>query len=162
MLPCPAGPGKLVGKLRQVVAPGGLCVFRLFAPPPQRESHQAVIDDLLDGRIANINVLKLRLLMALQDDVRDGAELGRAWELVHEAAADFDRLADRLNWPIGHLRVFNTYRGSRIRYCFLSVAEVGRLFCEEIGGFRLDAVRTPTYELGERCPIIVLRRTGQS
>jgi len=160
LLAYPEGHRALVRKLRHVVAPGGLCVFRLFIPPPQRESHEAVLQDLLSGKIANVNVLKLRLAMALQEDAVRGVELHRVWEAVHQVAPDFDRLAGRLDWPIEHLLAFNTYRDCRIRYCFLSVAEVSHLFCGDPGVFRLDAVTAPTYELGERCPTVVLRRGG--
>jgi SAM-dependent methyltransferase len=148
----------LVRTLHRVVARDGLCIFRLFVPPRERETAEKVLKDLLEARISNLNLLKLRLGMAMQDDVTRGVELGRVWDAFHRAAPDLNRLSSQIGWPLEHLQVINTYRNSPMRYYFMSVSDVRRLFCRDPGGFEFEKVYSPTYELGERCPTVVFRR----
>ena len=98
MLSYPADHREFVRSLHRVVAPGGLCVFRLYVPPGVRESPEAVLRDLLEAKIPNLNVLKLRLGMALQRSSEGGVELGHVWNVLREAAPDFPVLAERIGW----------------------------------------------------------------
>jgi SAM-dependent methyltransferase len=154
----PIGQTKFVESMRSVLAVGGVCGIRLFVPPETHESPDAVLEDLLAGRIANLNILKLRLGMAMQKTAAEGVRLGDVWDAIHSAGPDFEELAAKISWPIEHLKAINTYRNSVARYCFVTPDEVEQLFCETVGGFVLDSVFKPTYELGERCPIVVYRR----
>lgn len=148
----------LVGALRRVVAPGGLCVFRLFVPPRQREQPGTVLRDLLAGRISNPNILKLRLGMALQEDKEQGVQLGKVWDAIHQVAPDLSHLAERIGSRPEPWLAIRSYRNCPNRYHFLSVAEVCRLFCDDPGGFTMEKVQVPSYELSERCPTVVFRR----
>ncbi|MEX1017329.1 MAG: class I SAM-dependent methyltransferase [Phycisphaeraceae bacterium] len=149
---------RFVRALHRVVAPGGLCLLRLFVPPPQRESPAAVIDDLLRRRIASLSGLKFRLWMALQREVARGVALAAVWETVHRVEPDWAQLASHVGWSLEHLSAIDTYRDSATRYCLPTEAAVRQLFCESPGGFTLEARHTPTYELGGQCPTLVLRR----
>lgn len=160
LLSYPHGQHRFVQALQRVVAPRGLCIFRLFVPPAQRESPAAVLCELLAGRIPNLNILKLRLGMALQESSERGVQLAHVWDALQRAAPDFSRLAARLGWPLDHLLAIDTYRGCSSRYHFLSITEVCRLFTEHPGGFTFAAMEVPAYELGERCPTVVFRRGG--
>ena len=165
LLPYPEGQSAVVESLARVLAPGGLLALRLFVPPDppvgvDRETAAAVIDDLHAGRIASLNVLKLRLGMALQRDAHAGVVLGSVYDRLLEAAPDLPALAAAIGWPLDQTLAIDSYRGSTARYSFASLDQVRDLFCMAPGGFDLVSVRTPTYDLGERCPILVLRRTG--
>jgi len=149
---------QLVRTLYRVVVSDGLCIFRLFVPPQARETVDEVLNDLAEARIANLNLLKLRLGMALQENITQGVELRRVWDRLHGFAPDFKRLASQIGWPLEQLMVINTYRDSPVRYYFLTVSDVRRLFCEDPGGFELERIYWPTYELGERCPTVLFRR----
>lgn len=144
--------------LHRVIASGGLCILRLFIPPKEREEADKVLQDLLKARIPNLNLLKLRLWMALHEDITQGVELERVWNAIHQVAPDFNRLAMQIGWPVEHLLAINAYRNCSSRYYFLDLDDVCHLFCESPGGFALEAVHVPTYELGEQCPTVVLRR----
>jgi hypothetical protein len=72
LLAYPEEQRRLPRLLRAVLSDQGLCILRLYVPPPQRESPDAVLRDLLEGRIANLNVLKLRLSMALMESAEAG------------------------------------------------------------------------------------------
>ncbi len=158
LLPHPDGQEGLMRALQRVVAPGGLCIFRLFLPPQTRETVDDVLQDLLEAKIPNLNLLKLRLWMALHQDSTEGVPLRVVWDTVRSAARDFDRLAAQIGWPLEHLLTINAYRDSPTRYFFVSLPDVHYMFCEKGGGFTLEAVCVPTYERGECCPTVVLRR----
>lgn len=162
LLTSPQGQRALVRTLGRVIAPAGLCVLRLFTPPRQRESPERVLADLRAGRIANLNLLKFRLWMALQRDSEHGVELARVWEAVHHLESCEPALATRLAWDDEHLRAIDHYRGSAARYHFVGQSRVRDMFCEAPGGFTLESSFHPSYEMGEQCPILVLRRLASA
>ena len=72
LLQYPAAQKRVVARLAQVVRAGGRCVFRLFALPSKRETAAAVLNNLRQGKIPDLNHLKLRLGMALQRTPEEG------------------------------------------------------------------------------------------
>ena len=158
LLAYPEEQRRLVGLLRDVLSDDGLCILRLFVPPPRREPADAVLDDLLAGAIPSLNILKLRLWMSLQESAAEGVELGSVWRALHEVAPGLEGLAERLGWPVEHMLAIDTYRGSTARYYLVTVDQVSDLFCRGAGGFELARLCVPSYEMGEQCPTLVLRR----
>jgi SAM-dependent methyltransferase len=156
------GQRALAESLARVVVPGGTFVTRLFVPPAEPERPEAVLDDLLAGGVANVNLLKMRLLMSLQADPVAGVELAAAWKALNRACPDYGELARRIGWRAEDLAAVDTYRDCPIRYHFVTVEDVRRLFCVEPGGgFDLVSVDVPSYELGDRCPTVHLRRRAR-
>ena len=149
---------QLVRILRNVLSDQGVCILRLYVPPPQQESPEAVLKDLIEGRIPNLSILKLRLGMSLMKSTAEGVAVGMIWQLIHEVAPDLERLASRIGWSVEHMLVINAYRGSADRFYFVTVNQVTDLFCDNPGGFEVHRLRVPSYDLGERCPTIVLKR----
>lgn len=158
----PEGTRRLVQSLDHVLVPGGICALRLYVPPSTPESASAVLEDLLAGRIASLNLLKLRLGMALQTDARVGVELGTIWNTIHAAAPDFGELARRTGWGWGHLSAIMAYRNSLVRYYFPTAEQVLAVFAELAPAFTLQQLRRPSYTLGECCPVIILRKNSDS
>jgi SAM-dependent methyltransferase len=157
LLDHPAGQRKLVERLADVIAPGGRCIFRLFTPGKEHETPEAVLADLQAGRIANLNVLKLRLGMALQRSAADGVSVREMWEILRGLAPSWESLAARLGWSLDHLLAIELYRTSDARYFFTSIEQVAGLFCAD-DRFVCLGFRHSGYTLGERCPIIVFER----
>ena len=149
---------QFVHELHRVIAPDGLCMFRLFAVPEERESFDKVFQDLLDGKIPDINQLKLRLWMAIYKDITQNLQIKQVWEVFHQAVPDLNSLASQIGWPLEPLLTIKAYQNYQTRCVFPSVDEVRQLFCDNPGGFRFEAVKVPTYELGECCPTVVFRR----
>jgi SAM-dependent methyltransferase len=149
---------RMIASLERVLAPGGICALRLYAPPARKESPDAVLCDWLAGRIANLNLLKLRLAMAMQQDPREGVELRKIWEAIATAAPDFEALASRIGWSLDHLMAINAYRSSPVRYYFPTESQVLELFEESGREFQIQEIHRPTYALGERCPTLVFRK----
>jgi hypothetical protein len=154
----PQGLSKIVRILQRVLTSGGFFVTRLFLPPAQRESPDVVLSDLLAGSIANLNILKLRLGMALQESSEDGVQLGHIWDVLHRAAPNLPRLAERIGWPLETLTAIDVYRNCASVYHFSSFAEIRHLFCDDPGGFTCESIDVPGYSIGERCPTVVFRR----
>ena len=159
LLAYPAEQRRLASILRTVIAEEGLCILRLFVRPAERETRDAVLADLMAGRIANMNVLKLRLWAALQESPSQGVELDTVWRTVQGAAGNLEELASRLGWSLEETLFINAYRGSTNRYWIGTVDEVAKIFCQDVGGFELTNTRVPSYEGGRQCPTVVLRRT---
>ncbi len=160
LLSYPDGQCKLIRTLQRIVVPGGLCIFRLFVPPRKSETVEEVLQDMLDAKIPKVNVLKLRLWMALQKDVAQGVQMKKVWDEVFRVAPDFDRLALKTGWPIEHLLTINSFKDNPARNYFLNTDEVQNLFCKMPGGFEFLAVHVPEYERGECCPTVVFRRAA--
>lgn len=159
LLSVPDGQAALVQNLARVLSPGGIFALRCFVPPLEPEPATAVIDELHAGKVANVNLLKLRLAMALQQDPRHGVELGRVWGALFGGGVDPVKLAGRAGWHPGEMSALDSYRDCPTRYHFVTLTEVEELFCRDPGGFEMVSVITPSYDLGERCPVVMLRRS---
>jgi hypothetical protein len=148
---------KLVRILRRVLCEGGICVLRLYAPPAQRESLETVFQDFVQGRVSNVNILKLRLGMAMQDSSREGVQRQVIWDAFHAAVPDPEGLGRQIGWSAAQMHFIDAYRETADPLYFVSVADIYDVFCGSPGGFRLESVHVPSYELGDRCPTVVLR-----
>jgi hypothetical protein len=158
LLPFPDGQRKWASTLRRIIEPGGVCVLRLFVPPAVRESGDQVLDDLLAGHIPSLNVLKLRLGTALQENATQGVELRLIFDVIAKLAPSLEDLADRLGWQREHLLALESYRFSQARYHFVTVADVIAMFCQSPGGFAVEKTEAAAHE---QCPFVVLRRRGR-
>ena len=148
---------RLVCILRRVLSEGGLCILRLYVLPSQRESPETVLRDFVQGRVSNVNILKLRLGMALQDTRTEGVQRQTIWDAFHAAVPEPERLGPQIGWSVEQMHIIDAYRDCPDRFFFLSVADLRDLFCASPGGFQLESVHVPSYELGDRCPTVVLR-----
>lgn len=157
LLAYPAAHQRLADLLHGILAPGGLCILRLFVPPRQRETPGAVLEDLITGRIANLNILKLRLWAALQDNTSDGVALATVWRTIKEAVGDLEAFAKTIGWPVEQMLAINAYRDMPTRYHLITADEVTEVFGAG-GAFRISDTRIPSYEYGDRCPILALTR----
>jgi SAM-dependent methyltransferase len=149
---------RLVNLLNRIISDDGLLIIRLYTPPPKQESPDAILEDLLAGRISNINIMKLRVGMSIMENSEKGVQLRNIWNTVNRVAPDLNNLAANLGWPLEQTLVFNAYKESAIRYCFVTIDQVLDMACRKPGGFEIRSVRIPSYELGNQCPTLVLKR----
>jgi len=157
LLEYPSAQLLLIDRLHDVIAQGGRCIFRLFTAPAPGETVGAVLNDLFAGCIPNLNVLKLRLGMALQESPEGGIEVHEIWRTLSEQASGWDQLATKLGWPVAHLRPIDAYENSGSRYHFIPEEQAIELFCGD-GKFVFVGSYRSGYVLGERCPIVVFQR----
>ena len=145
----------LAGELRRVAAPGSLLAIRFFLRPDCNETVGQVIDDLQKGRIGNFHAFKWRLAMAMHGTIEEGVRLGDVWDVWHQAVPQPDALAAQLGWSPAVVNTIQNYRGVSTCYSFPTMDEARGL----TGDFRIVAVQVPDYELGERCPTLVMQPT---
>ena len=146
--------GAMGRSIRRVLRPGGILVMRFFNRPEQSEPTARVFADLAEGRIGSFFAFKWRLAMALHGTIKEGVRLGAIWDAWHAAVPEPDRLASRLGWPLEKLSMMDAYRQSDVRFTFPTLAEARAALHAD---FEEIACRFPGYELGERCPTLILQ-----
>jgi len=109
---------------------------------------------MVPGRIGSLHALKWRIAMAVQPgdrNVRVVDILAGFDELVADRAA----LAARTGWSPAVIAAIDVYRDSELTYSFPTLAEVR----DALGDVLVErACHVPGYELGDRCPTLVLER----
>ncbi len=160
LLDHPEGQSRLARALARVVAPGGLFVVRLFVPPAAPESEAEVLEALFAGRIPDLNCLKLRLGMALQQTPAGGVALNAVWQALRRAGGEWPALAQRLGWPLPRLAVIDAYRDSPARYHFVTAEEATALFAAH--GFARQWIAGGSYPMASQCPTLAFRREGDA
>lgn len=139
---CPDGYGALARELARVLRPGGLVALRLFVSPARAETLDDVRRDL--PRIGTFDALKWRVAMTLGRTVR-----------VTDIRDAFHALCpDRsvLPFPRAAVDLIEHYRDSAAIYSFPTLEEARA----SLAPLRERACHVPAYELGERCPTLIL------
>lgn len=161
LLDHPYGQRRLFGILSDAMAAGGLLILRLFVPPARPETADDVLAALFAGDIGDMNRLKMRLGMALQDAPETGVAVHTVWQTLHDAAGDWPQLARQLGWDLEHVRAIDAYRDSTARKHYIDEPTMLSLADEATGGaFEPVGRYEPGYLMGEQCPTVLLRRTG--
>ena len=142
----------VLAELHRVLRPDGRLVVRAFASPEAREEVSDVADALWSGGIAGVHALKWRLAMAVQPAERMIA-VRDVWRAFCAICPDPSRLVDRLGWRREIVATIETYRDSSAVYSFPTLGEVRSLLAAH---FVELACHVPSYELGDRCPTLVL------
>jgi hypothetical protein len=137
----------------RVLRSEGHFAMRFFVRPDPAESSAHVFADLASGLIGNFHILKLRLAMALDDQVDVGVRLGDIWEAWNAERLDAETLSQRLNWPRAAISTIDAYRGLETRYTFPTLKELRARLSDH---FVELACHIPAYELGERCPTLLM------
>lgn len=152
----PEGISGLACELHRVLSPEGLFIVRLFTPPRTAETPEHVLQDLVDGHIPNLNVLKLRLGMAMQTDAEHGTALRDVWTRLNDAEGPWPELAQKLSWPLEHLLAIDAYRDSPARMHYFTPEQAITVF--EKSGFRHLGSANADSILGDQCPTLCFRR----
>jgi SAM-dependent methyltransferase len=150
----PEGYRQLSSEVARVLRPGGRFVIRLFVTPETGETPEAVIDDLKNCRIGSCDVLRWRLNMALQESTTAGARLGDTFA-YWQGTGLTSFVTGVLGWPSAVVDVIEAYRDMETRYTFPTLAQARGVLTEH---FCETDCLVPHYELGERCPTLVLER----
>lgn len=153
-LPYPAGYVDVCAELLRVLRDGGRCVARCFVQSEKPERVADVFADLAAGRVGGFHAFKWRLAMALQPDAETGVVLADVWNALYEAESDLDALSRRCGWPVEEVRTIDAYRGAEARYSFPALGDLCEVFSD--AGFSVLQVSRHSYELGDRCPSLVL------
>jgi SAM-dependent methyltransferase len=144
---------KVLAEVAGSLAQNGRFVVRAFVRPETAEFPEAVCDDLLSGRIGSIHAAKWRLAMSLHGTLNEGVELDAVWRAFRRAVPRTESLARRLGWSTSAVDTIDAYKGLQARYIFPTLSELRDLFSSTFSELRCHV---PAYELGDRCPTLVL------
>lgn len=151
----PQGYASFAAALARVMRVGGLFCVRAFCRVAQNEPPERVFADAFDGRIANFNVFKWRLAMALQGNATRGVRLAHIWDAFVASAGSVENFAAESGFPVPIVGTIAGYRDVDDCYSFSTTGEITQALLPH---FELLESWHPTYELGERCPHLTFRR----
>lgn len=147
----------LSSEVCRVLDQDGFFVIRLFVQLPEPETVDRVMDELLADAIGNFHVFKWRLAMALQKSPESGVGVHDIWQQWQWAGISAQSLSRRTGWPVEEIRTIEAYRDSPARYTFPTLEQARELLHND---FRELACHVPDYELGRRCPTLLLASVG--
>jgi SAM-dependent methyltransferase len=150
----PDGIDALARELRRLIVPGGRAILRCYTQLDSPETPDQVFADLHNPSVPSFHHFKFRLLMSMQADSRRGVcvkDVYRAWK-QHVNGAHFP---SRSGWRAEDIQTIEFYQNATTVHAFPTLREFKRVLGEH---FEHIAVHTPRYELGERCPTLVLAR----
>jgi SAM-dependent methyltransferase len=140
-------------ELARVLSPRGRLGLRLFVRPAAGESPERVLADLSAGRIGNFHVFKWRLAMALANEPDGVVGVSEIWQAWKDSGFQASELAADLNWSRPEIETIEAYREASARYTFPRLDQARSIL--SLNFQELDC-RTSGYELGERCPTLLL------
>lgn len=154
LLSVPHGRAAFAQSVRDALADDGILALRCFCRPEEAETPKQVFADCAAGRIGSFHAFKWRLAMALHRGPEEGTRLADVWDCWSAEVPDAEAFAASRGWPPEAVRSLEVYRDSETRYMFATVDEV----CDALAPwFTCTARHVGSYELAERCPILVLR-----
>jgi hypothetical protein len=152
---CPSGYERIYAELARVVGPGGRIVIRVYVTPRRCESMSDVRDAVLTGRVGTIHSLKWRLAMAIC------TERATPIVAVQEILCAFNRqfpdrsaLRQATGWTDDHIAQMDAYADLPEVFSFPTSEQLLASVPREFVGPRL--VGAGTYELADRCPLLVM------
>lgn len=132
-------------------------MLRCFVRPDRAETLDAVASAALAGDVGSMHALKWRIAMALEVDHTFSVKVVDIRTAFDRLFPDRDLLARITGWPLQVIETIDAYRGVATRYSFPTLAAIrtaaAPLF--EVGGVRLGC-----YELAERCPTVLFRKSA--
>ncbi len=149
----PAGFRALAETVSGVLRRPGLLVLRCYLQATPRESAEQIHAAALAGAIGSFHAFKLRLLMALQPNARDGVAVSDVYQWVRRNV-DLHELRQHTGWAQSAIETIQYYRNSTTVYAFTTLDELRSQLLPRFEEVRL---LIPSHEMGSRCPILVFR-----
>jgi SAM-dependent methyltransferase len=150
----PDGFRKVAASVARALRPDGLLVLRCYAQLEQKEDPDRVLASLSKGDMPSFHYFKFRLLMALQEDAREGVAVADVYRCWVRSGIDPARLAASRGWDPATIRTLDLYRDSSTVHTFPTLAE-----CRSVLREYFDEVSCSyaSFPLAERCPMLVLK-----
>jgi hypothetical protein len=150
----PAGYNSLAETLSGALKDNGLFIMRFFTQTDEKESSDHVFSELLAGGISSFHAFKWRLAMSLQTSSQQGVCLHDIYSAWQQAAIDQEWLVAKTGWSRESIDTITLYQNKQNHFAFASLADIYDVFNKY---FHNESIYFPSYELGERCPIIAFR-----
>jgi SAM-dependent methyltransferase len=150
----PEDVSRLLQELAVILRPGARFVCRLYLPPENPETPSSLRDAAMAGTIRNFHTFKLRLAMALAAQRADPhVEVDSILRSFNDLFADRDEVVGVTGWHREQVNTIDLYNGSAVVYSFPKSDQLFRIVAEAFPNALL--VPAGTYELAERCPLLV-------
>ncbi|MFC1839982.1 hypothetical protein ACFL1N_10405 [Thermodesulfobacteriota bacterium] len=139
----------------RVLKEQGVFIMRFFMRSGNRESSGNVFKELMENKIKNLHLFKLRLIMSLQEDVRQGVRHHDIWQAWKNASIDMAKLIKVTGWTKELISIMELFEGINTRVSYPTHMELKPIFSDI---FKEIDMTIPEYEKGECCPIMVFRK----
>lgn len=144
----------LFSQLKRVLKQGGTLLLRLYVTPDEGEVCSAVCREALEGRISSFHAFKWRLAMALvSESGKPNIGVRDIYNTFNHLYPDRAILSERTSWDLQDIATIEVYRESPVMYSFPQLSYV-RIALQPY--FREIGLLNGTYELAERCPLLIL------
>jgi SAM-dependent methyltransferase len=150
---------KFYARLAHVMQPGAVFAARVFCAPDEPETVQSIGRAAFAGSIGSFHAYKWRLAMCV------GATLDQTNLVVRHIREAFDRahpdrdaFARATGWSREDINTIDAYENSSTTYCFLTKKQLISVVPDTFAD--LHFVPSGSYELAERCPLLVMRLRG--
>jgi SAM-dependent methyltransferase len=145
----------VASEVRRLLRDDGVFVLRCYVQPAVQERPEDVFADMFCAAIPSFHHFKFRLLMAMQQSAREGIPVNDVYQFWASRNVDLELLISRTGWERSAIEMMELYRGQYTVHTFPTLPEwrsVLHEFFDEV------CLSTPSYNLGECCPTLVLRR----
>lgn len=143
---------QLACSTRRVVRADGVVLWRCFVQRESPEDPGDVMDQI--AACPSFHLFKMRLLMALQRNSRDGIAVNDVYRYWISRNIDVNELAARTGWDRRDIETIELHNGPNTVHTFPTLAEIQELVAP---CFRSVSAHVPRYCMGESCPLLVMR-----
>ncbi len=144
----------LAEAIHSALHPDGALILRCYFQAAVPEHPDAVFEDMRRGIIPSFHHFKLRLLMAMQPDFRQGVAVHSVWDRWRRERVDQSELPDVPGWQPPVVAMMEHYRDTDTVYWFPTLTEFRSIL---LGVFTEVSLTVPAGTLAERCPIVVFK-----
>jgi hypothetical protein len=144
----------LFTQLAKVLTPDARLAIRIYETPAAGETLADVRNRALAGEIAGFHAFKWRLAMALvTKEKRSALPVAKIHNAFEELFPDRAALSRATGWSLEDIAEIDAYRNGSAVYHFPTRQEILAAWPKAFA--RLRFIPSGTYELAERCPILV-------
>jgi SAM-dependent methyltransferase len=144
-------------ELYRVLRPGGRVLIRCFCRPATPLVVADLFEELLGGRIRNLDLFRWLLAMALQGSSHEGVAIRAVWDVWAQHVPDGRALRESMGWTEDGLANIERWAQAEGRYTFLTPVALRQLAAPY---FDVVACDVPGYDRGELFPRLHLRARG--
>jgi SAM-dependent methyltransferase len=156
VLEYPQDQGTFYDRLAHVLRPGGVFAARVFCAPDEPETVRSIDEDALAGRIGSFHAYKWRFAMCIAAARGDiNLVVRNVRDEFERQHPDRDEFAKLTGWSREDIDTIDAYEKSATTYCFLTREQLASVIPDRFTG--VTFVPSGTYELAERCPLLVAR-----
>lgn len=145
----------ILAEMHRVLETDACAVIRCFVRPDVIESMSDVVTAVNLGEVGSFHALKWRIAMSLADASGASVAVSAIYKAFEAGFSSRSALAKVTGWPEAVIDTIDAYKGVPTRYSFPTLTKIREKFQPY---FHIETVKVGSYELGERCPTLTLRR----